>query len=224
MARDRSSSMALLGAIASLAVVAACGRSIPRDFTFSAASNDSGNGVPTGFDGSTIFDGATFGPDGEILFPDATPPAIDASVFDAGAPDSGDPCAELAACCAMISGPGQQQCEQAAMSGNPMICQGALNLAQRVGFCGGRPRRDGGMGMMDGGRRRRDAGVFDGGSFDAGPLGPECSALVQCCMNVPARLEMQCIGAADMGNESACMMIIGLLNQVGLTCDAADGG
>jgi hypothetical protein len=116
-------------------------------------------------------------------------------------PDGGTPlgpeCTALLACCAQAPGPLQARCDMTAEAGNEAQCQQVLTIAGQ--FCMAPPT--------------------DGGTM----LGPECTALLACCGQVPPQLQAQCDGVAQGGNEAQCQQG---LNLAGGFCMAppSDGG
>jgi hypothetical protein len=238
-----SASFALLAAL----VFAACGRSIVRELHNSGTVTAS-DGSATDLDG-----GPLMGADGSSDFFDSAFPDISNMSFpDVGPPDTGDDCADLRACCMTLPRRLRPQCEMVAMGGDANQCQQALDLAHRIGFCradSGAAPDDGGTAMFDGGpffdsgsadgdgstdfdtgtrfdggRRRRDGGARDAWVFDAGPLGPNCSTLVDCCGLIPGRFQQACLMGAAAGDENQCGTVVDILSQFGFSCSAVDAG
>lgn len=158
-------------------------------------------------------------------------------------------CAELAGCCPSLPAQAQATCANAASGGDEGRCASFLAQARMRGGCGGGPAPDGGpridsglaidAGRRGDGGRRRDTGMGldaaappdsgrparDGGRprLDAGPLGPSCQTLVECCDQVPAQRRNQCLRGATLGDEAVCVVAIDRLQTAGL-CLPADSG
>jgi hypothetical protein len=123
----------------------------------------------------------------------------DGGLPDGGIPDSGmigPECIALDQCCQNVPPRFQMQCIAVVDSHNEALCQAVDNQLTMAGLCGG-------------------------GGPDAGGLGPECTALEQCCQNAPPQFQAQCMQIAMGGNEATCQQI---LNLAGGFCMAPDAG
>jgi hypothetical protein len=150
-------------------------------------------------------DGAMMSQDGAMMSMDAS--GRDAMSFDSGTPGLdgglGQSCTALSDCCATLPQQAQAPCFMAAAGGDEATCQTRLTMAQNLGQCGGAP----------------DTGT---GPVDAGPLGPACSTLNDCCP-LAGQLSGLCTRVASGGNEGTCQMVLDFVQGRGF-CVGMDGG
>lgn len=143
--------------------------------------------------------------DGAMMSMDTGIMSLDASVRDATSVDTGvangdgglgQMCTELDACCMTLVPQLQGPCLMVSGAGDETACGMRYMQIQNLGQCGGPP----------------DSGT---GPRDAGPLGPACSTLNDCCA-MAGQLAGLCTRVSSGGNEGTCQQILDLVQGRGL--------
>lgn len=160
-------------------------------------SDGAGRPEPDGRDAGAMADGAA-GEDAGAGSSDAGAPLNDATS------SLGPACAELDACCAELpQGMAQMRCTTTVASGDEGACMQGLDVAHLAGAC-----------------ESSDAGP----PRDAGPLGPECRAYLDCCPTLPSAVQTICMNTANAGDEGRCTQALGLARQLNQCMALGDAG
>jgi hypothetical protein len=209
--------LAPLSLIAALLAAGACSSDPDgRNTGTTDASTTLDSGTTTGTVADAGRDDA--GDDGDAsTTPDAGTTGADASTRDGatsdassgpdGSTSSSQACMDLLGCCATAPANLQMTCESVGQAGDDARCTQVLDLAMSLGACGGTPA---------------DAGpAVDAGPFDAGPIGPACTAYLDCCPELGG-LAGRCQMTVAAADEAQCARALGLAQQLGRCL--GDGG